>query len=422
MRIHHLFVFIFLLAGYSYGQQLDIDFSRNGLLVFKELGSESSHIIDFDVVAESKINVLYEADSKKHLVRLYKNGKKDTDFSARTGSFNNEYTIPVAIDSKEDGSVLVLSNFWNGHSWMVSVNEFYEDGMMNIGFGSSGFYKKNIMDNFDDNYGQYIHASSTDEIIVVAKVQHFNVNSAAKKEKIGILKLSGVGETLSAGLYDDHDFTLNCSAMDNDQLLLAYSESIDGGQEQATYLASLDSDQMAYNKLDCITIEENYQSFDQIILCNEKLYTSQMEDDSEGVYHIRKYDVDGTPDTSFYDSGKMSYSADIYNTNFVVNKKGEVFIISTSLDNELEILIKKLLDTGEVDPSYGINGETSIYLKYPILDLGKMHLDNKDELYISGSMRIDGGSYGFISKLKLNIQQLKREKLEKFLDNLFKKE
>lgn len=318
--------------------------------------------------------------------------------------------------------MLVLSNFWNGHSWMVSVNEFYEDGMMNVGFGSSGFYKKNIMDNFDDNYGQYIHASSTDEIIVVAKVQHFNINSATKKEKIGILKLSGVGETLSAGLYDDHDFTLNCSAMDNDQLLLAYSESIDDGKEQATYLASLDSDQMAYNKLDCITIEENYQSFDQIILCNEKLYTSQMEDDSEGVYHIRKYDVDGTRDTSFYDSGKMSYSADIYNTNFVVNKKGEVFIISTSLDNELEILIKKLLDTGEVDPSYGINGETAIYLKYPILDLGKMHLDDKDELYVSGSMRIDGGSYGFISKLKLNIQQLKREKLEKFLDNLFKKE
>ena len=135
MRIHHLFVFIYLLAGYSYGQQLDIDFSRNGLLVFKELGSESSHIIDFDVVAESKINVLYEADSKKHLVRLYKNGKKDTDFSARTGGFNNEYTIPVAIDSKEDGSVLVLSNFWNGHGATSSrteptaINQHYWNGL-----------------------------------------------------------------------------------------------------------------------------------------------------------------------------------------------------------------------------------------------------------------------------------------------------
>ncbi|MBW1298086.1 hypothetical protein [Aquimarina litoralis] len=422
MRIHCLLVFFYLLVGHTFAQQFDVEFSRDGLLVLKELGMESSHIIDFDVVAESKINVLYEADSKKNLVRLHKNGMKETDFFASTTGLNNEYTIPVAIDAKLDGSVLVLSNFWNGHSWMVSVNEFYEDGNMNVGFGSSGYYKKNIMDNFDDNYGQSIHASANDEIIVVAKVQNFTTNSAAKKEKIGILKLSNAGETLSSGLYDDHNFTLNCAAMDNDQLLLAYSESIDDGQEQATYLASLDSDQMAYNKLDCITIEENYQSFDHIVLSNEKLYTSQMEDDSEGVYHIRKYDVEGNRDTSFFDMGKMSYSADIYNTNFVVNKSGEIFIISSSLDNEFEILIKKLLSTGEVDTNYGVEGVTSLYLKYPILDLSKMHLDYEDNLYISGAMRIEGSSYGFISKVKLNIQELKREKLEKFLDNLFKKE
>ncbi|WP_027395395.1 hypothetical protein [Aquimarina latercula] len=420
MRIYCLLAAFCSLLQYSYGQQLDVDFSRDGLLVFKELGVLTSHIIDFDVLEGGEINVLYESDAKRNLVRLTKNGTKDIRFNTEISNLNNEYTIPVAINSKADGSILVLSNFWNGHSWMISVNEFYDDGTINHGFGSSGVYKKNILDNLDDNYGQYIYASSRDEIIVVAKVKDFRKTES--EEKIAILKLSDIGETLSSGLYDDHYFTLNCSAMTDDYLLLAYSESIDNGEEQATYLAGLDSGKMSSNKLNCIQINEDYQSFDRIVLSEKALYTSQLKSDSEGLYHIRKYDVEGNLDVSFFDTGEMSYSADIYNTDFVVNNKGEVFVISASLDNEFEILIKKLLNNGDIDMDYGTNGVASVFLKYPILELNKILLDEKSELYISGEMRVEGDSYGFMTKLKLNMEQLKREKLEKFLDNLFTKE
>ncbi|WP_299245827.1 hypothetical protein [uncultured Aquimarina sp.] len=420
MRIYHLFIFFYCLLTSCYAQQIDIDFSRNGLLLFKELGMVSSHVIDFDVIEDDKINVLYEADAKKNLVRLYKNGTKDIEFNITSSNLDNQNTIPVAMSAKSDGSILVLSNFWSGHSWMISINGFYEDGNINNEFGSSGVYKKNILDNLDDNYGQYIYASSSDEIIVVAKVRGFSPSK--KEEKIAILKLSDIGETLSSSLYDDHHFTLNCSAMEDDYLLLGYSESVDNGEEQSTYLAGFDSRQMASNNLYCLTIEEDYQSFDHIVLSNSKLYTSQIENETEGVYRIRKYGEKGNLDTSFFDAGTMGYSTDIYNTDFVVNQEGEVFVISKSLDSEFEILIKKLLSNGDIDTDYGADGVASISLRYPILDLHKIRLDKKNELYISGAVGIDGDSYGFITKLKLNVQQLKREKLEKFLDNLFTKE
>ncbi|MHA7058326.1 hypothetical protein ACWGOQ_0013975 [Aquimarina sp. M1] len=422
MRTHHLFIFSYCLLTCGYSQQIDTDFSRNGLLLFKELGMVSSHIIDFDVIEENKINVLYETDAKKNMVRLFKNGTKDIQFDITSSNLDNQNTIPIALGAKSDGSVLVLSNYWNGYSWMISVNGFYGDGSVNANFGSSGVYKKNILDNLDDNYGQYIYASSRDEIIVVAKIK--GVNTSKKEEKIAILKLSDIGETLSSSLYDDHHFTLNCSAMENDYLLLAYSESVNNGQEQeqATYLAGFDSEQMASNNLYCLTIEEDYQSFDHIVLSNSNLYTSQIENESEGIYRIRKYGEKGNLDISFSDSGEMGYSSDIYNTDFVVNEEGEVFVISQSLDSELEILIKKLSSNGIVDTTYGVNGVASVLLKYPILDLHKIRLDKKSELYISGSMSIEGDSYGFITKLKLNVQQLKKEKLEKFIDNFFSKE
>ncbi|WP_299438051.1 hypothetical protein [uncultured Aquimarina sp.] len=420
MRIHHLFILFYCLLASGYAQQVDTDFSRNGILMFKELGMASSHIIDFNINEEGKINVLYESDAKKNLVRLYKNGTKDLQFNITSSNLNNQNTIPVGMSARSDGSILVLSNFWSGYSWMISINGFYEDGSVNHGFGRSGVYKKNILDNLDDNYGQYIYASSSDEIIVVAKVQDFSAPN--KKEKIAILKLSDIGETLSSSLYDDHHFTLNCSAMEDDYLLLAYSESVDNGQEQSTYLAGFDSDQMASNNLYCLTIEEDYQSFDHIVLSNAELYTSQIENDSEGVYRIRKYGVKGNLETSFFDSGEMGFSADIYNSSFIVNEEGEVFVISTSLDSEYEILIKKLLNTGDIDTDYGSDGVASVFLKYPILDLNKIRLDKKNELYISGAMSVEGNSYGFITKLKLNVQQLKREKLEEFLDKLFVKE
>jgi len=420
MKIHCLFVCFYFLILHSYAQQLDVKFSRDGLLVFKELKMISSHIIDFDVIEDSKINVLYESDGKKRLTRLYKDGKKELHFNITSSNLNNQNTIPVGMSSKSDGSVLVLSNFWNGYSWMISINGFYEDGSVDHEFGHSGVYKKNILNNLDDNYGQYIYASSNNEIIVVAKVRDINVSN--KKEKIAILKLSDIGETLSSSLYDDHHFTLNCSAMEDDYLLLAYSESVDNGEEQSTYLAGFDSNQMASNNLYCLTIEEDYQSFDHIVLSNEELYTSQMENASEGVYRIRKYGAKGNLETSFFDSGEMGFSADIYNTDFVVNEEGEVFVISTSLDSEFEILIKKLLSNGDIDTDYGTNGVASVFLKYPILSLNKIRLGVKNELYISGAMSIEGDSFGFITKLKLNIQQLKREKLEKFLENLFTKE
>ncbi len=420
MRIYYVLVFYYCISLNSIAQQLDTDFSRDGLLLFKELGMTSSYIIDFDVIEEGKIHVLYESDDEKNLVRLHTNGKKDIRFNITSSNLNNQNTIPVAMSAKSDGSILVLSNFWNGHSWMISINGFYEDGSVDHGFGHSGVYKKNILDNLDDNYGQYIYASSSNEIIVVAKVQDFDTSN--KKEKIAILKLSDIGETVSSSLYDDHHFTLNCSAMEDDYLLLAYSESVDNGQEQSTYLAGFDSDQMESNNLYCLTIEEDYQSFDHIVLSNTELYTSQIENASEGIYRIRKYGAKGNLETSFFDTGEMGYSADIYNTDFIVNQKGEVFIVSTSLDSEMEILIKKLLPHGGIDADYGVNGVASVILDYPIINLNKIRLGGKNELYISGSTRVNGDSFGFITKLKLNIQQLKREKLEKFLDNLFKKE
>ncbi|WP_299257416.1 hypothetical protein [uncultured Aquimarina sp.] len=420
MRIYYLPIFFYYLITSCYAQQIDTDFSRNGLFLFKELGMVSSHIIDFDVIEENKINVLYEADTKKNLVRLYKNGTKDIKFNITSSNLDNQNTIPVAMSAKSDGSILVLSNFWNGHSWMISINGFYEDGSVDNRFGHGGVYKKNILDNLEDNYGQYIYASSSDEIIVVAKVRGSSISK--EEEKIAILKLSDIGETLSSSLYDDHHFTLNCSAMENNYLLLGYSESVDNGEEQSTYLAGFDSSQMASNNLYCLTIEEDYQSFDHIVLSNSKLYTSQIENETEGVYRIRKYGEKGNLDVSFFDSGKMGYNTDIYNTDFVVNEEGEVFVISKSLDSEFEILIKRLLSNGDIDIDYGVNGVASIFLKYPIIDLHKIRLDKKSKLYISGAVGIDGDSYGFIAKLKLNVQQIKREKLEKFLDNLFTKE
>jgi len=419
MRIHIVFLFLFGVIIPGHTQEIDINFSRNGLFLCKELSTLSSQIIDFDLTDEHKINVLFEADSRKKLVRLHKNGKKDIQFRITKSTLDNENTTPVAINSKPDGSVLVLSNFWNGRSWMISVNEFQENGNINHGFGRRGGCKKSILNNFEDNFGQNIYASSNNEIIVVAKVQQSNRKE--ERECIAILKLSDMGKTLSSSLYDDHYYTLNGSTMEDDYLLLAYSESVDNGLEQSTYLVGLDSHRMRSNNLHCLMIEENYQSFDDIILSNTELYTSQIQDESEGVYHIQKYDESGSIDESFIDAGDMGYNTDIYNTDFVVNQKGEIYIVSASLDNTFEIIIKKLLNTGEVDPTFGENGVASVFLRYPINNLHKIKLDQKGGLFVSGSVNMDGESFGFITRLKLNVRQLKKEKLEKFLDKLFVK-
>jgi len=93
--------------------------------------------------------------------------------------------------------------------------------------------------------------------------------------------------------------------MEDDYLLLGYSESVDDGLEQATYLVGFDSNQMTPDKLDCRTIEEGYQSFDHIVFSNTELYASRIENEAEGLYPVLKYNSNGNLDESFYDSGEM---------------------------------------------------------------------------------------------------------------------
>jgi len=402
----------------NHAQQIDTEFSRNGLLVFKELKMGTSTIVDFELSEEGKIHVLYECDGAKHLVRYHKKGSKDILFNVTERDLNNQNTVPVGIRSKSDGRILVLSNFWNGKRWMISISEFFENGTINTAFGEKGVFKENVWNGLDDNYGQYIYASSKDEIIVIAQIDQSNLSE--KNSKIGVLKISELGKPISSNLYDDHFFTLNCSTMENDYLLLAYSESVGDGVEKATYLAGMDSDEMITSNLNCQIIEEDYQAFDKIVLLDNELYASQIGSDIEGLYYVNKYDVNGNLDLSFADDGKMSFSTDVYHADFVVNKKGEVFVISTSLHHDYEILIKKLLPNGKTDLDFGEKGTASIFLKYPIIDLNKIKLTTKDELFISGSMRVEGDSYGFITKLNLNIQQVKkRAQIEHFINNLF---
>lgn len=403
-----------------YGQKIDVNFGKKGILVFKELGMFSSNIIDFDVLDENRINVLFESDIKRYLVRFNENGSKNLVFNTSDSMMTYEMVNPIAMSSTVNGGVLVLSDTWKEDSWVITIKKYHEHGYVDQSFGMKGVYEKNILDNQDNNFGKHMYMSSKGEIIVVARVSQFHM--VKETEKIAIIKISESGTTTSTRLYDDNHFSLNCATMRNDQLLVAYSESMDNGAERATYIVGLDSDNMTTSPVDCLNIDSEYQSFDKLVIANSTIYASNIKSDLYNLYNIRKYDMDGTLDESFRNLGEIDFNADIYNTDFIVNDLGELFIVSTSLDNEQAIIVTKLSVAGEIDHSFGDDGVATFFLKYPITELSEIKLDTNHGLYISGTMDILSGSFGFITKLKLNTQQLKRKQLDKFIGELFLKE
>ncbi|KAA1245809.1 hypothetical protein [Aquimarina sp. RZ0] len=419
MRTKEILTILYFCVISSYGQKIDISFGRNGLLVFKELGMVSSNIVDFEILEDDRINVFFESDAKRYLMRLNQKGIKKTIFEIDDYVFDNQYVTPISIRTKPDGGIFVLSNRWNGNNWVIVINSFLENGEIDQNFGNEGVYEKNILDNEDNNYGERIYISSKDEIIVVAKVSR--PNGLQETENIAILKVSEFGTTLSSELYNENFFSFSCSTMNNDRLLLAYSESFDNGVERSTYLVDFDSEEMISNNLDCLNIESEYQSFNQLVATGDDLYVSNIQSDMDNLYTIRRYDVSGGIEDSFINSVQIDFNADIYNTDFVVDDKGETFIVSASLESEKEILIKKLGSDGKTDKSFGSDGVAAMSLKYPIEGIDKIRLDAKGGMYVSGKMAIMGSSFGFITKLKLNVQELKKEQLEKFMDELFKK-
>jgi len=400
-------------------QQIDEKFARNGLCLFKELGMNTSRIIDYNLTDNGELYVLHLSDDNGNLIRLLKNGQKDATFNFTSAILNNEGTTPVAMSATPYGTVVVLSNLWNGLSWMIHINEFFEDGTLNTQFGRGGIYTKSILDNSDDNFGQFLYTSPNGEIVVVAKINDFSVSTT--EEKIAILKLSSEGRTLSSDLYANHCYRLDSSAMRDDYLFLAYSGSTENEVDHATYLAGLSSERMERQNIHCLSVEGDYETIDHIVLTDAAVYISQIKTNSEALYLINKYDVDGNQDKTFRDIGQVDGNADLYDSNFVVNKKGELFVVSKSLNDDAEILIKKLKNDGTIDETFGVDGIASIMLRHPTITLGKMQIDENDLLYIAGEMSIDGNPYGFITRIDTSVMLLKREKLDKFIRNLFVK-
>lgn len=409
-----------LLLGTCYsisGQQIDQEFARDGLFLFKDLEMDSSQLIDYHLTEKGEIYALYESDIKRNLIRLLKNGHKDITFNFTSDILNSEGTTPVAMSATSDGNLVVLSNLWNGFSWMIHINEFNETGALNPDFGRGGIYTKSILDNSDDNFGQYLYTSPRGEIVVIAKINDFSVSTT--EEKIAILKLSEEGKTLSSDLYANRCYKLDCSAMQDDYLLLAYSGSTDDEIDRATYLAGLTGDKMESQNLHCLSTDGDYETIDHIQVKNSSVYISQLKISAEALYPVRKYDLNGNPDDSFKDIGRIDGTADLYTTNFVVGAQGEVFVVSKSMDDDFEILIKKLNSDGQVDGTFGTDGFATLTLRYPITELNKLQIDPENLLYIAGDMTIEGNSYGFITRVKTDVLQLKRQKLDKFINTLF---
>ncbi len=419
MKIY-LLSFLFCVICYPlFGQQIDVEFSRDGLYLFKQLGMSSSEIIDYNLTDDGELYVLYESDINRNLIRLHKNGQKDLAFNFTSAILNNEGTTPVAMSSTEDGNVVVLSNLWNGFSWMIHINKFFENGALNQNFGRRGIYTKSILDNTDDNFGKYLYTSSNGEIVVVAKINDFTVS--VTDEKIAILKLSREGRTLSSDLYANSCFQLNSSAMQDDYLLLAYSGTAENETNYATYLAGLDSERMESQNVHCLSTDGNYETIDHIVLTKSAVYISQLKINAEALYLIRKYDLNGNLDQTFRDTGEIDGDADLYDSNFIVGEEGELFVVSKSLNDDAEVFIKKLNSDGTIDETFGINGIASIVFRYPIIELSKIQIDKENKLYIAGDMAIEGSSYSFITRIDTKILQLKKEKLDKFIRSLFVK-
>ncbi len=413
----------FLLCTICYhlcAQQVDVKFSRNGLYLFKELGMESSQIIDYNLTDQGQLYVLYESDIHRRLIRLQEDGTEDDSFKFTSVILDNEGTSPVAMSATEEGTVVVLSNLWNGLNWMIHINEFFENGKLNPNFGRRGIYTKSILNNADDNFGQYLHTSPNGEIIVVAKINDFSVSTT--DEKIAILKLSRDGRTLSSDLYANRCYKLDSSAMQDDYLLLAYSSGTTPTVPvQASYLAGVDSEQMVSQKVHCLSTGENFETIDHIVVTHSAVYISHLKLNAEALYLIRKYDLDGNLDETFADTGEVHGSADLYDSSFVVGDKGELYVVSKSLHDDYELLIKKLNNDGSIDETFGENGIASIAMRYPIIALNKIQFDGKNLLYVAGDMAIEGNTFGFVTKIKTDVLQLKKEKLDKFIRTLFVK-
>ncbi len=402
----------------SYAQKIDANFGRNGLITFKELGMESSQIIDFDIVEEDKLQVLYESEADRHFVKLDQKGKKQFVFDIDSTYVGNYDNTPVDMVTKSDGSVLVLSSIWEEENSIVAINQFNWDGTIDTFFGEEGAYKQKITEGEEDNnYGQQIHVSTDGSVMVVAKVSQ--VEEFEEVEKMAVLKVSDIGETMSTHVYPQTNFVLNATTMVDDHLLMGYAETINDGEPNLAHLERIDSQQMLQRKLDVRKLDASYQSTDQLVVANDKIYASHIQDDEKIVYTIRKYDVNGIKDTAFKGEISMSTSADIYTSNFIVSERGDILIVSTNLDNAQHVLIQKLFKDGSVDTTFGKKGIASLKLKYPVEDITKIRLDDNQGLYISGNMEIMGSSYGFITRVKLNFQKLEGEQLEEFINELF---
>ncbi|RZT00162.1 hypothetical protein [Aquimarina brevivitae] len=408
-----------VLCFHAYTQQLDDSFSRDGIWILRNPEMTSSQIVDYKLTTDHKLIVLHQSEIKRSITRLLPDGQRDEQFSFDYQLFDNAGTTPVAISTTADNDIVVLANLWNGTTWVINIHTFDAMGELNTQFGQNGSYIKSLTKDQYDNYGQYLYTTANDDIVVVAKINDFSVSTT--EHNIATLRLSKYGKTISQGVYANRCQQINSAAMQDDYLLLAYSETQEDELDQTTRVASWQTDQSYHQELHCLSSEEEFSATDQIELSKNNFYIAQIISDAEALYRIGKYDLNGNRDTSFTDNGHIGGDSDIFNSRFVVTPSGEIFVVSMSLDNEFDIHIKKLNVDGTIDDVFGTHGIATIRLNNPVEQLHKIRLDTQNRLYISGNMAVGGNSFGFIARVKPDVLQLKKQKLDDFISTLFTK-
>ncbi len=400
MKIQLLFTLVLCAGIICKAQEIDTDFADNGIYLFDDFGVSRSSLTDFIITSENKIVALAISGNEGHILRLNENGTYDTSFNTNGDLkyVDDNDVIPVGLEVKSDGGIVVLSNEFISTKWATILNAFGTDGTVDMSFGTNGRYQ-NIASNDDDRYGRQIHITSVNEIIVAADYTAF---SPADPDNATILKVSESGSTIFTRSFGDNIIWSASTLVGND-LFMGYWVALPSPNTTAN-INKFNINDQSETSLVSRNIGAGDQKFNKLNVINAHVYASNLEDRSNQLFNIRKYDQDGLIDNAFGNSGVAELNTNTFKTDNIVNSNGETFWVSVNENDGKQLLVQKVLANGQEDTNFGTDGIFTITLA-DFVDENRIKIDldaAQDYLYISGTTEtapLANDGFGFITKV-----------------------
>lgn len=297
-----------LIARYNENGTPDSTFGVNGLLY--DVNGPGGSISDIKILSDGKMIIGGRWDYSAFIGKLLPDGTFDSNFGTN-GKTNTSSTSMKKIEILQDGSIVGFAN----SDWSAKLIKMTPDGQMDTAFGVNGEMPINI---------------GFSKIIGNAMVRQpdgkFIVGGAAVSN-------SSYPETNQLFLARYHSNGTKDTSFGNNGLLL-YSADAREVRDMA------------------------FTASGKILVLGEKPYASSTSIGPTSMFYLLQFNVDGTLDTLFNNTGSVSFGYNYY-SSIKVDSQNKIYINGSNFNYSNYYHFKRIMrlnEDGSFDTTFGVNG------------------------------------------------------------------